>query len=144
MCDVSLLMQSSKFLTVYRWCCTYSHNYPCASCFLWGTAQNAQGSIQFRYECVYSCTSTLGVNCSVLVYQVVTVEVFLVLSHSTSCSEHHQLSSLASLPSFFSFSIRLLSSYLFLPLFLSPSLSPPLNLCRALKIRAKDNFLSHC
>ena len=74
MFDVPLLMQSPKFLTVYRWCCTYSHNYPCASCFLWGTAQNAQGSIQFRYECVYNCTSTLGVNCSVLVYQVVMVE----------------------------------------------------------------------
>ena len=120
---------------MYRWCCTYSHNYPCPSCFLWGTAQNAQGSIQFRYERVYVHMYIGCVNCSVLVYQVVTVEVFLVFSHSTSCSEHHHHFPYQLCPPFlscfpppsFSLPFLFLSSPLFFlslsSLFVSPSLS---------------------
>lgn len=73
--DVPLLMQSSEFLSVCRWCCTHSHNYTCASCFLWSTAQNAKGGIQFRYwacvfihivcivHCWFSCPLTLNIMC---------------------------------------------------------------------------------
>ena len=145
--EVPLLMQPPKSLTVYRWCCTYSCNYSCASCFLWGTAQNAQGSIQFRYECVY-----IHIGCKLF-------SVGLPNSHSGSVSCPLWLDIMFRIsPTLPSFVLLLpspvffspLSLFLFAPFFplsFFLSFSFPLFLslsCRALKIRAKDNFLPHC